>query len=45
MLPQDVVRDEIEKGKGIQFDPAFADIMLRMIDEDTEYTMSDHNND
>ena len=45
VLPQDVVRDEIEKGKGIQFDPAFADIMLRMIDEDTEYTMSDHNND
>ena len=38
-LPQEVVRAEIEKGKGTQFDPAIADIMLRMIDEDTEYTM------
>ena len=42
VLPQDVVRDEIEKGKGIQFDPDFADIMLRMIDEDSGYTMSEH---
>ncbi len=42
VLPQDVVRDEIEKGKGIQFDPEFADIMLRMIDEDPEYSMCDH---
>ena len=42
VLPQDVVRDEIEKGKGIQFDPEFADIMLRMIDEDSGYTMSEH---
>lgn len=39
VLPQGVVRDEIEKGKGTQFDPAFADIMLFMIDEDDEYTM------
>ena len=42
VLPQDVVRDEIEKGKGIQFDPEFADIMLRMIDEDSGYTMCEH---
>ncbi|MBO4583845.1 MAG: HD domain-containing protein [Clostridia bacterium] len=38
-LPQDVVRGEIEKGKGAQFDPVFADIMLKMIDEDKEYRM------
>ena len=38
-LPQETVRAEIEKGKGTQFDPAFADIMLTMIDEDTEYDM------
>ena len=39
ILPQKVVRGEIEKGKGTQFDPKFADIMLNMIDEDTEYKM------
>lgn len=38
-LPQEVVRGEIEKGKGTQFDPVFADIMIQMIDEDTEYRM------
>ena len=38
-LPQAVVRNEIEKGRGTQFDPEIADIMLQMIDEDTEYTM------
>ena len=41
VLPQGVVRGEIEKGKGTQFDPKFADIMLSMIDEDTEYTMKE----
>lgn len=38
-LPQDVVRQEIQKGKGKQFDPAIADIMLQMIDDDKEYKM------
>ncbi len=38
-LPQDVVRQEIEKGKGKQFDPKIADIMLQMIEEDKEYKM------
>lgn len=28
VLPQEVVRSEIEKGKGSQFDPYFADVML-----------------
>lgn len=39
VLPQSTVRAEIEKGKGTQFDPVFADAMLRLIDEDTEYDM------
>ncbi|MCR5125146.1 MAG: hypothetical protein K6B43_08140 [Treponema sp.] len=38
-LPQEVVRGEIEKGSGIQFDPAYAKIMLAMIDEDEGYRM------
>ena len=39
VLEQSAVRSEIENGKGTQFDPAFADIMIEMIDEDTGYTM------
>lgn len=38
-LPQKVVRDEIEKGKGTQFDPEIADIMLQLIDEDKQYLL------
>lgn len=38
-LPQDVVRAEIERGRGTQFDPSIADIMLDMIKEDKEYRM------
>lgn len=39
VLDQKVVCAEIERGKGTQFDPRFADIMIDMIDEDTEYQM------
>jgi len=39
VLPQHVVREEIEKGSGTQFDPEFVRIMLCMIDEDTAYRM------
>lgn len=39
IMPQNQVRAEIEKGKGTQFDPEIADIMLRMIDEDAGYQM------
>ncbi len=39
IMPQEAVRSEIEKGIGTQFDPQFARIMLRLIDEDTGYTM------
>ncbi|MCR5788837.1 MAG: HD domain-containing protein [Lachnospiraceae bacterium] len=38
MLPQEVVRDEILRGKGKQFDPAIADVMVQIIDEDRSYT-------
>jgi len=38
-MPQSRVREQIEGGRGTQFDPRFADIMLQMIDEDTEYRM------
>ncbi len=39
VLPQTQIRAEMEKGKGTQFDPVFADIMLSMIDADTDYQM------
>ena len=39
VLPQDKVRSEIENGKGTQFDPEFARIMLQLIDEDKDYKM------
>ncbi len=41
-LPQEVVRSEIERGRGTQFDPAIADIMIRMIEEDDGYAMREH---
>lgn len=39
LLPQAQIRAEMGKGKGTQFDPVFAEIMLSMIDEDTDYQM------
>ena len=42
VIPQEKVRSEIEKGKGSQFDPKFADIMLEMIEEDKDYHMRDN---
>lgn len=41
VLPQEKVRFEMERGKGTQFDPVFADIMLGMIAEDTDYEMKE----
>ena len=38
-LPQPLVREEIVKGAGSQFDPEIARIMQRMIDEDLEYRL------
>ena len=42
-MSQDVVRNEIEKGSGFQFDPKFAAIMLEMISEDKDYKMKENN--
>ena len=44
-LSQEVVRGEINKGKGRQFDPKIADVMLQMIDEDKEYKMRQFNSE
>ena len=41
-LPQDVARAEIEKGTGTQFDPEFADLMIKLIDDDKDFTMRSH---
>lgn len=38
-MPREKVRAEIERGAGSQFDPNIARIMLRMIDEDTDYKL------
>ena len=39
VLPQEVAKNEIKKGRGTQFDPLYADIMIGMIDEDKNYDM------
>ena len=39
ILPQEVVREEIVKGKGTQFDPEVADAMLEIMAEDKEYAL------
>ena len=38
-LPQETVKAEIEKGKGTRFDPVFADIMIKMINEDKNHAL------
>ncbi|HAG70493.1 MAG TPA: histidine kinase [Lachnospiraceae bacterium] len=38
-IPQHIVREEVVKGIGTQFDPEFARIMIHMIDLDVEYRM------
>ncbi len=38
-LPQYLVREEIVKGKGTQFDPVIAEHMIALIDEDKDYQM------
>lgn len=39
MLKPREARERIEKDKGKQFDPRFADIMISMIDEDRDFSM------
>ncbi len=38
-MPQFKVREEIKRGKGTQFDPRIADVILDIMDEDTEYSL------
>ncbi len=40
-IPQEVVREEIVKGSGSQFDPEFARLMLHLIDLDLKYKMKE----
>ncbi len=40
-LERDKVREELKNGMGTQFDPAFAEIMLRIMDEDDEKEASE----
>jgi response regulator RpfG family c-di-GMP phosphodiesterase len=42
ILPQANVKREIEIGRGTQFDPQFAEIMLQIIAEDTEYHLREN---
>ena len=39
LLSQEEVLNEVEKGKGSQFDPQIADVMIELIKNDTDYTM------
>ena len=41
IMPQAEIRKEIEEGRGTQFDPALADIMLQIIDEDRDYKLKE----
>ncbi len=41
--PQEVVRAEIERCRGTQFDPVIADVMIAMIDDDKDYIMNEQN--
>ena len=41
VLPQQYVRKEFVEKSGIQFDPVYANLMVEMIDEDTDYHMKE----
>ncbi len=38
-MSQEYVRSELEKGMGTQFDPAFAQVMLSIMEEDVDYKL------
>ena len=40
-IPQHIVKEELIKGSGTQFDARFAKLMILMIDHDTEYSMQE----
>ena len=39
LLSQETVLHEVEKGRGSQFDPKIAEVMIELIKKDTDYTM------
>ena len=41
VLPQETIRNEIQKCSGTQFDPTIAAIMLQIMEEDTEYKLKE----
>ncbi len=41
MLSQDYIRNEFVKGRGTQFDPRIADIMINIIDNDKDYALKE----
>ncbi|MBR6103096.1 MAG: response regulator [Ruminococcus sp.] len=45
IFAQKYIISELEKGKGTQFDPYFANIMLSIIDEDKDYTLRENTED
>ncbi|MCR5847923.1 MAG: response regulator [Lachnospiraceae bacterium] len=45
VLKQDVIIEEIKKGRGTQFDPKYADIMLSIIEEDKDYSLREKKNE
>ena len=44
-IPQETVREQFIQCSGTQFDPQFANIMLRLIDIDTKYMMKERSAD
>ena len=40
-MPQEKVKEEFKRCSGTQFDPRFADIMIKMIDEDVNFDMKE----
>ena len=45
VLSQEKISEEIKKGRGSQFDPRYADIMLEIISEDKDYTLREKQNE
>lgn len=45
VLEQNVIVEELEKGRCTQFDPKYTDIMLSIIREDTEYNLREKKNE
>lgn len=39
VLPQQIIYEEIRRGRGTQFDPVYADVMLELMEEDVNYDM------